>query len=206
MMEKIAIFGGTFNPIHNGHIHLCEECDAVFQFDRILLMPTNIPPHKTAEDLASNEDRLIMCGLACEDYPKISVCDLEMQMQGVSYTVHTVKKLRELYPDAALYWIIGSDMLFSFHQWYCYREILEYVTLIAGARCPEEYEQMMEYAQRVLKAGQRVQIIRSEVLTVSSTQIRAALEKGEKAEYLNPKVEAYIRAHGLYMRSPKITK
>jgi nicotinate-nucleotide adenylyltransferase len=202
-MEKIAIFGGTFNPIHNGHIHLCEECDAVFQFDRILLMPTNIPPHKTAEDLASNEDRLMMCRLACEDYPKISVCDLEMRMQGISYTVHTVKELKKRYPTAKLYWIIGSDMLFSFHKWYCYREILEYVTLIAGARYPEEYERMAEYAEKVLKAGQKVRIIRSEVLTVSSTQIRSALEMGKQAEHLAPKVEAYIAEHGLYTQPEK---
>lgn len=203
-MEKIAIFGGTFNPIHDGHIHLCEECDAVFHFDRIFLMPTNIPPHKMPAHLAANEDRLAMCRLACEGHPKISVCDLEMRMQGVSYTIHTVKKLKQVFPGADLYWIIGSDMLFSFRKWYCYREILDEVTLIAGARFPEEYDRMIEYVKKELQAEQRVRIIRSEVLTVSSTEIRTALENGKKAEHLNPKVERYIEEHGLYTQSDNI--
>lgn len=198
-MSKIAIFGGTFNPIHTGHIHLCLECDRALQFDRILLMPTNMPPHKQPKHLLSNEDRLMMCKLACRDYPKIQVSDLEMRMQGVSYTVHTVKELRKVYPHDDLYWMIGSDMLLSFHQWYRYEEILQEVSLVAGAREENEYEEMLSYVEKTLKSD-RVHIVPIEALPISSTQIREELFRGEKPECLAEEVYAYIKEHGLYQK------
>lgn len=198
-MKKIAAFGGTFNPIHNGHIHLCLECGKHYQFEKILLIPTNLPPHKTAADLANNYHRLEMCRLAAEDYPLLEVSDLEMKMSGVSYTVNTVRELRKLYPDYEIYLIIGSDMLFMFHKWYCYQEILENVHLLAGAREPKEYERMTEYVQNVLKNHEKVHIIHIPVISLSSTFVRESLKKGERiSEHLNPKVYEYIVKNRLY--------
>lgn len=196
-MRKIAVFGGTFNPIHEGHLHLCRECDKVLGFDEILLMPTNVPPHKKPDHLLSNEDRLAMCRLACEWQEKIRVSDLEMQMQGVSYTVYTVKELRKQYPDAELYWIVGSDMLLSFHQWYQYEEILKEISLVAGAREAGEYEQMSRYATDTL-SGYRVYVIPIKAVEVSSTEIREQLVKGEKPKLLPEAVYAYIMEKGLF--------
>jgi len=198
-MKQIAVFGGTFNPIHRGHINLCLECAKHFRFDRILLMPSNIPPHKIAHDLASNEHRLNMCRLAAACDPIFEVSDLEMCMSGVSYTVHTVERLRQEYPDAELYLIVGSDMLFTFHHWYRYADILEQVHLVAGAREPEEYRKMVEYAKAHLQDGLPVYIVHIPVLTISSTQIRDALHLGEPIDrYLDAQVYEYIVKNQLY--------
>lgn len=198
-MKKIAVFGGTFNPIHKGHINLCLECGKHYQFEKILLIPTNLPPHKEAADLAGNEDRLEMCRLAVKDYPSLEVSDLEMRMSGVSYTVNTIKELRKCYPGYEIYLIIGSDMLFMFHRWYRYEEILENAHLLVGAREPREYEKMAEYVHDVLKKNEKVHVIHIPVIPLSSTFVRDSLRKKEEiSEYLNPEVYEYIVKNKLY--------
>lgn len=198
-MERVAIFGGTFNPIHKGHLNLCRQCQEQMGFDRVILMPTNIPPHKRAHHLASNQDRLAMCALAAEEYPDFSVSDLEMRRQGVSYTVDTLEELRQAHPDWELYLIVGSDMLFMFHRWYQWQRILSLVQLVAGAREPEEEQRMREYVQKELDGSKRVHILKLPVLAMSSTEIRAMIRAGQDpGEYLPPGVNRYIRQHHLY--------
>lgn len=198
-MKRLAVFGGTFNPIHNGHLHLCKECAKQIYFDKILLMPTNLPPHKQTQELAKNQDRLEMCRLAVEHDPLFEVSDLEMQMQGISYTVNTLRRLKEIYSDWEIYFIIGSDMLFMFHRWISYQEILEMAHLLVGARAPREYDQMVAYTRRRLQNYEKVHILHIPVLPISSTEIRRSLDNPEWVlEYLNPKVYDYIREHRLY--------
>lgn len=197
--NRIAIFGGTFNPIHKGHINLCLECAKNFHFDKILLIPTNIPPHKQLKQLASNKERFDMCSLAIKDYPIFEVSDIEMRMQGISYTVNTVNKLSELYPNVELFLIIGSDMLFTFHEWHRYGEILDKVHLIVGAREPLEYEKMVHYMKDRLGGHMNVHVIHIHVFPVSSTQIRTLIgQQGDVSDYLQSDVYAYIKANHMY--------
>ena len=133
-MSRIALFGGTFNPVHNGHINLCLECHKKLNFDKILLIPDNIPPHKSSDDLAGNAHRLNMLKIAAKENELFEVCDIEYKLKGTSYTVNTIAELKKIYKEDELFLIIGSDMLFMFDRWFCYEKILKSVTLVAGAR------------------------------------------------------------------------
>ena len=200
MKERIAIFGGTFNPIHNGHLHLCVECQKELQFDRMILMPDNIPPHKEVGYLAGETDRYEMCRIAAGEYPFLEASDLELRMDGISYTVYTLQEIKRLYPQAELYFIIGSDMLYSFHKWYRYQEILSLAFLVAGAREREEYDRMVQYTEKLGSLSSRVRIVRFHALPLSSTQVRKALHLGDEtvSGLLPAGVLEYIKKHGLY--------
>ena len=200
MKEKIAIFGGTFNPIHNGHIHLCMECHKQLHFDRIFLMPSNIPPHKEVGYLAKNQERYDMCCIAAKQYPILQVSDLELKMRGVSYTVYTLDKLKKCYPQAELYFIIGSDMLFSFHKWHRYEDILSLAFLVAGARQKEELNRMLYYCKGLGQWQKRIKVLSFEAYPISSTQIRHALKHCDETikKELPNGVWEYIEEHHLY--------
>ena len=100
---KTGVFGGTFNPVHKGHIMLAEYCMDSVRLDRIIMIPTAVPPHKISKNLASENDRLNMCELACKGKKNFSVSDIEIKRQGKSYTYETVTQLKEIYPDDHLY-------------------------------------------------------------------------------------------------------
>lgn len=199
-MSRIAIFGGTFNPIHNGHLHLCRNCAQILGLDRVILVPAHRPPHKTVRDLASDEDRFAMCGLAVAGDPLFTVSDVELKREGVSYTIYTLETFRAEYPGDELYFILGSDMLFILHQWYRYEDLLTLATVVAGAREEQELERMRRYHRDVLHGDPRVRILSFDALPVSSTELREGLQDGlECVEgFLSPAVAEYIRAHALY--------
>lgn len=196
---KIAVFGGTFNPIHLGHIHLALAFHQKLQFDKILLIPANSPPHKEAPDLACAADRLEMCRLAAESDPVFEVDDIEIRSGGVSYTADTLAKLREQYPGAEWYLIMGSDMFLTFEKWRRYREIMEHCVLCSAARENGVFEKLCEQRSRLQEQGATVRLLQIDVMEVSSTFIRACvMNKAEASAYLNKDVSAYIAAHGLY--------
>lgn len=198
-MQHIAMFGGSFNPIHLGHLHLCRAAQEAFAWDQVLLMPSNLPPHKTPADLPASEHRLAMCRLAVADDPTISVSDLELKRGGVSYTLTTLEQLRTMDSDATISLMIGSDMLYTFHQWYGYEEILYHHPVVTVARERGEYQQMLLYLERLGRLAAKVTVLQAEAYPVSSTQVRAAVRAGQSTEgLLDPAVRAYIDTHGLY--------
>lgn len=195
---KIAVFGGAFNPVHNGHINLCLECDKFFNFDKILLIPTNIPPHKSADNLASNQDRLSMLKLASKTNSLFDVSDIEYHLEGTSYTYKTILELKKIYKNADLYLIVGSDMLKMFHKWYNYKQLLDEVTLVVGAREKSEYEELIKIKENLVNS-KKIEIININVITLSSTQIRECIKKNENiSHFVNKDVEKYIYSHKLY--------
>ena len=131
---KIGVFGGTFNPIHNGHIRLAELYHKELGLDKIIVIPTNIPPHKSAENVVSSVDRLNMLNLAFEQYPFVEISDIELNMSGKSYTVNTISALKEIYPNDDLYLIVGGDMFLCFESWREYKKILSMCTLCSAPR------------------------------------------------------------------------
>ncbi|MGN1442597.1 MAG: nicotinate (nicotinamide) nucleotide adenylyltransferase, partial [Acutalibacteraceae bacterium] len=136
-MSNIGFFGGTFNPPHLAHKRLALEMKEEAHLDKILVVPTFVPPHKAALSLASGEDRLTMCRLMFDE-DIFSVSDMELRRKGKSYSFDTLTEMKRLYPDDKLFMIIGSDMLLSFHEWYRYRDILGLVTLCAASRDGKE--------------------------------------------------------------------
>lgn len=190
---KIGVFGGTFNPPHNGHIRLAKAAADELKLDKLLVIPSCIPPHKIAAKLADGQERLEMCRLAFGGDPRFEVSPMELERGSRSYTVETLRELKALYPDSELYFIVGSDMLESFDKWYLWQEILSLSVLCAASR-EEGYSPDLS---RFGKLAERIKIITLDPLEVSSTQIRNSA--GEvSSELLDPKVAAYIREHGLY--------
>ena len=198
-MGRTGFFGGTFNPIHSGHIHLAEEAFRGLGLDRLILVPANIPPHKEAHDLCSSEDRLNMCRLAAEGHDGFEVSDFELNQGGKSYSVYTAEHFAEMYPGDELYMMVGSDMLLSFDKWYRFEDILKTVTLAVVSR---EYDDMDDLKKKAdeLSAYGSVKIINADPFPVSSTQIRDLIRRGQKYScYLPEKVVQYIRLKKLYI-------
>lgn len=196
-MERFCLYGGTFNPIHNGHLHLIQEASRQLDFDRLLLIPTNIPPHKKAKDLASNRDRLMMAKLAVQGMDRVWVSDIEQRAKGKSYTVYTLQRLRVLFPDTLFTLLMGTDMLCTFDNWYRWQEILQMADLAAFARNDGEQAKLEKKAAEL----GRTSIVRVEPLPLSSTLVREKVRRGEDISQLVPEqVAAYIQEKGLYRK------
>lgn len=196
-MKKIAIFGGTFNPIHNGHLNLLRQVQQQMEFDEILLVPAHIPPHKTVKNLASGNDRMEMLRLAVENIPEAGVCDVELTEKGKSYTIDTLKKLHALFSTDQLYFIIGTDMLLTFDTWKRWKDILKLAIVVASGRDENEYQLLLKKAESL--SDDRILVLKTDPLPLSSTQVRKKLSAGEGAEKLvPPAVLSYIHEKGLY--------
>ena len=197
---KIAVFGGTFNPVHRAHLKIANEFVSLLDLDKVLIIPTFIPPHKNSSDLADGVHRLNMCKLIFTG-EKFQVSDIEIKRQGKSYSYDTLCALKRMYPDDELYFIIGSDMLLSFDKWYRYADILSMCTLCVMTRESEiSSERLLEYAKNVLSLGEEeIVISNSKAYEMSSTMIREKIKRNENlSNFLTKEVENYIKENKLY--------
>lgn len=200
---KLGIFGGTFNPIHNSHIYLAEEYHQHLSLDKVLLMPTNVPPHKQTPELASAQDRLEMCRVAVKSNPSLEVSTYEIDKGGVSYTYQTLEYLTEKYNDATLYLLMGADMFLSFLNWRNPQRIMELAVLCTAPREYEEMQALSEQAQRLTKAGARCEVLNIMPRPMSSSFIRKEIQTGHDVSvHLPTGVYEYIKTHGLYKEEP----
>jgi nicotinate-nucleotide adenylyltransferase len=198
-MRKIAILGGTFNPIHNGHLHLAGCFAKLLGVQKVLLIPTYLPPHKSAPDLAPARHRLAMCRAAAGGIFEAS--DIEIRRRGPSYTSDTLRELKALYPDAELYLITGEDMFLTLTQWHEPETIFSLATVCAAPRSAAGLGRLLKYAQDLRRMGARTRVENIEYLPVSSTMVRRAVREGKSIARLVPvAVERYIREHHLYLR------
>ncbi|MCD7824297.1 MAG: nicotinate-nucleotide adenylyltransferase [Oscillospiraceae bacterium] len=198
-MMKIAIFGGTFNPIHNGHLNAIENVQKALSPDKLILMPTHIPPHKAVKDLASDEARLEMCRIVASLYENVIVSDFELKSAGKSYTVTTMEHLKSVYPGDDLYFVMGSDMLNTFLTWYQPERIMELCTLVCVCRSEADKKQAVVKAEEIRTCGGRCILIDCEAVEASSTEIRADLIAYNSSFGRIPdSVEHYISENGLY--------
>ncbi|MGN1134301.1 MAG: nicotinate (nicotinamide) nucleotide adenylyltransferase [Oscillospiraceae bacterium] len=197
---NIGIFGGTFNPIHNGHKNCLLEIMKAIDFQKVIILPDRIPPHKQAENLASGTDRLNMCRIALQGIDKLEFSDWELDNEGKSYSVITLRHFKEMYPEDKLYFFMGSDMLLSFHEWYRYEEILSLAALVCVSREEDvTRKHLEEYAEKLKNKGGEVIIVPAKPLEISSSEIRSMLKKNEDCTcYLDKNVVKYIREKKLY--------
>ena len=198
---KTGIFGGAFNPIHNGHLNLAKKYLAVLNLDRIIFIPTALPPHKTDRFLASKEDRFNMLELAISDCEEFEISDIEFQRQGKSYTYDTLCLLREKYPNDDFYLIIGADQFLTFNLWYRYRDILDIASICTAAReNGNQREKIIDFSNKLDGLDKnRFHLLNSDAVEVSSSQVREKIKKGEDVSSLIPeKVYNYIVEKGLY--------
>ena len=194
---RIGIFGGTFNPPHQGHKKLALEFMSRLSLDLMLIIPTFTPPHKEAPDLATGEDRLNMCRLCfCEDC--FSVSDIELRRKGKSYTVNTLQQIKGIHPDDELFFVMGSDMLLSFHTWREPEEILNLATVCAAGREDGLTAELCSYIQeKYPHRKDRFIVFDFDPVEVSSTQLRENFSQAD-ADLISPEVENYIQERGLY--------
>lgn len=199
---KTGVFGGTFNPVHKGHIMLAEYCMDSVGLDRIIMIPTAVPPHKISNNLASENDRLNMCKLACRGKENFFVSDIEIKRQGKSYTYETLTQLKEIYPDDHLYTIMGADMFLTLNRWKNPEIIFEKSSIITIPRDEENKHELENFYNKVLKAmGASSVILPNPVMSVSSTFIRENLDNFNLiSDMLDKGIYDYIIKNNLYRK------
>jgi nicotinate-nucleotide adenylyltransferase len=186
---KIGILGGTFNPIHIGHLILAEEAREKLGLDRVVFVPAYLPPHKNDSDIADAGNRLAMVKLAIAGNKYFSVSDMEIRRDGRSYTIDTIKEFKKECPKDELFFIIGSDLLNYLDDWKDLNEIVRMVKFIAATR--------PGYSLQKLPASINTLAIRA--VDISGYEIRACVKERKSFRYLVPEaVYKYITLHKLY--------
>ena len=186
-MLKLGIFGGSFNPIHNGHLILAEAARDQLGLDRVLFIPAHLPPHKPSSELLPALTRLAMVKLAIRDHGGFITSDIELHRSGPSYTVDTVRLLRAQAPGADLFLIVGADMLGV--EWKGWAELKRLCTIVAAKRP----------GSRVAKPEKSIAWLTMPQVDIASSDIRSRVRAGRSIRYLVPgAVERHIRAHHLY--------
>lgn len=204
--DIICVLGGTFNPVHTGHIEIARHVHSQFNLDKILIMPSGNPSsYKDTSLIADAKDRCNMISLSIKDYPYMELSELEVKRPGRTYTCDTLKILKEKYN--LIYFIIGADSLFSIDKWYHADYVMKNCHLLAANRDnldDEMIKQRIEFLKNTY--GALIDIIDTPALPYSSTVIRENLKNGVSVEkMINPAVYDYIMKHGLYgVKSSKL--
>ena len=201
--KKIAIFGGTFDPIHNGHLKLAQQALSAFSLDRVIFVPTGNMPHKDMERVTDKHHRFHMVQLAIDKEPAFLLSDYELTRGDVSYTADTMAHFQAVYSQDKLYFLCGSDVLYDITGWKDPQRIFSSCELIAAAR---QKNDLFEARARELKEryGCIIHLILTDGLVVSSTQIRSLAAQGNLPESLLPEAVAdYIMRHQLYCGGKK---
>lgn len=201
--RRIGLIGGTFDPIHYGHLVIAEEVRAVLQLDEMMFIPTGKPPHKPKRAVTATEHRLAMVELAIASNPYFSLSRIEIDRATPSYTVETLGQLRQQWGrNVALYFVIGWDSLEELHTWYDPLGILAQLDHLVAVRRPgyvEEpaYNGLLE--ARLPGITQRLLVIPAPQLEISATELRQRVIEGRPIKYQTPEVvEQYIKKHRLY--------
>ena len=199
-MMKIGIYGGTFNPVHTGHIHAAKQAAELLRLDKLLMIPDRIAPHKQIPSGSPTpEQRLEMLLLAMKNEPLIEVSDIELKREGKSYSYLTVEALRRQYPEAELYLLMGTDMFLSFQTWMNPDRIMAQATLAVMCRGEKGEKEKILAQKKVLEdMGAKVELVENRILAISSTQLRRLIAFDCARDFLPDGVEEYIRSHKLY--------
>ncbi|MGN7380452.1 nicotinate-nucleotide adenylyltransferase [Paenibacillus sp. SAFN-117] len=191
----IGIMGGTFDPIHTGHLVAAETALEEAGLDEVWFMPANIPPHKPNTPLASPDQRLEMVSLAIDSHPSYRAVDVELTRGGTSYTYDTVTRLQQLYPDHRFHYIIGADMVMYLPKWHQIEKLSEMVTFLGVGRPGFDID--LEALPSHLRS--RIKLMTMPAMEISSTDIRERIRNGRSIRYRVPEsVRLYIERSGIY--------
>ncbi len=205
MAKELALFGGTFDPVHFGHLITARAVAEQCGFERIHLLPAARPPHKEPARVAA-EHRLAMLELAVRDDRLFEICRIELDRAGPNYTLETLTELRRQHgQETELYWIIGADMLTELHTWHRAQEVVDMAQIVVAARppLPARVAELLGESKRRFRPNQVQRIeeffISTPLVDISSTGIRKRLAEGRSIRYLVPEeVRTYIETKGLY--------
>jgi len=217
---KIGLLGGTFDPVHCGHLIVAEEAADVMNLDQVIFIPARIPPHKLELEISSETHRMNMLSEAIGSSDKFSVSEIEFKRKGVSFTIETVKEMQIAYPDAEIFFIMGHDSFLEIETWYHYEELIEICKLIIVTRPGFESFQVTDFSEsirkyfpkkvisimdslnyddRILSSDWKICLLMIAGLKVSASEIRLRIKNGRSIRYLVPDtVRDYILAQSLY--------
>jgi nicotinate-nucleotide adenylyltransferase len=221
--QRLGLLGGTFNPIHNGHVQAARIVKDRCRLDRVLFIPSFIPPHKEGQDVASAEHRFEMVRLAVAGEPDFEASAIEIEAPGTSYSIHTLDRIKDRYPEAEVFFILGIDAFMEIATWKDYEKVLDRCSFIVISRpghCLDEAQKVLggslEDRIRYLTeeedlgapspgAGPAIFLVEIEALDIASSEIRRRLQGGSPiAGMAADPVREYIKEHGLYMTNQEI--
>jgi nicotinate-nucleotide adenylyltransferase len=222
-LRRIGIFGGTFNPIHLGHVQVVREVKADFDLDKILIIPSALPPHKELDGVADAEDRLEMIRLAFSDDPSFMISDVELKRSGPSYTIDTVRHFKSILSENTdLFLIVGLDAFLEIDTWKSYKDLFLLIPFIVMSRTINgenstklEWKSLKNYLQSKISKGYTFSLTQSSFVhdknqpifvynvtpvNISSTSIRRNIREGRSIKQLVPEIiEDFIKTKGLYL-------
>jgi len=225
-IKRIGLFGGTFNPIHFGHLRAAKEAEEEFDLDRVYLIPSAFPPHKSSEDIADPEDRLEMIRMAISDCPELMVSDVELMRSGISYTIDTIHYFKSVLPeDTELFFIVGIDAFLEIDLWKFHKELFDMVPFIVMARpgvrgtspayLRTRWKSLENFIQTRISGGyafsdaqtcyvhpekKTISLFDVTLLDISATKIRKRIREGMSVRFMLPReVEHFIRKKGLFV-------
>lgn len=192
---KIGILGGSFDPIHNGHLNMALKSYEQYDLDEVWLIPNGNAPHKDSDKMADGSHRMAMCALVAAEYPFLKTCDIELASEEYSYTYITVTKLKEMYPEHEFYFIMGADSLDYFEKWRKPEVIASVCKILVINRDEFSEEDMTAKIRKINDIFPAdIQIVHCPKVDVSSTELRQSLDKKD----VLPAVYRYICDHDLY--------
>ncbi|MAT16382.1 MAG: nicotinic acid mononucleotide adenylyltransferase [Planctomyces sp.] len=193
---RLGLLGGTFDPIHLGHLILAEACREACQLDEIWFLPTGKPPHKVAAEITPARQRIEMLEMALAGARQFKINDMEVKRGGTTYTVDTLAELREQDPDRELYFLIGADSLHDFPMWREPERIAELATLLVVNRAGRAMPDLDSIPQKIRRS---VEVVTIPDIGIASSDLRQRVSEGRSIRYQVPRaVEVYIDQHGLY--------
>ena len=199
-MPRIGLFGGTFDPIHNGHLHIARSFADELDLESVILLPAGDPYHKTAPRTAAHH-RLAMAEIAAQADSRLAVSDCDIVRQGATYTHDTVQIFRQHFPAAELWLLIGMDSLLQLHTWHRWQNLVRQCRIAAAPRPGSSLAQapapLQSWLAEALPQG-RLHILQADPLPISSSQIRQQLAAEHTSPDIPPAVLGYIRQHQLY--------
>lgn len=199
MMRALAVMGGTFDPIHYGHLLAADQVRYNLKCDKVLFVPAFKSLYKIDVEMTSAEHRFEMTRLAVLTNEFFEVCDLEIKRGGISYTVDTLEDMRKLYPHCKLYFIVGVDAALGITGWKNWERILEICSIVAVDRPGYSIEDLWQ-DYKMIKYKKKIIFMKALHMPISSSYIREKVKKGEPIKYMLPEsVEEYIKKHKLYL-------
>ena len=200
MNNKVGIMGGTFDPIHYGHLVIANEVLFKFDLQKIIFVPTGNPPHKRSVALADSYHRYMMTQFATMTNQDFDVSNIEVEKESISYTVDTIRVLKDHYKNTKLFFITGTDAVLDLPNWKAPEEILKLCTFISVNRPGYVTDTLEDKLDKLMeKYNGEILSIRAPQLKISSTDIRNRIKEGRPTKYLLPEnVEQYILKKGLY--------
>lgn len=197
--------GGTFNPVHTGHLLLAERAYEQLKLDMVWMMPNAVPPHKAGQQILPKEQRIAMLKLAIEGNAHFQLSLFEKEDKA-HYSYETMEALNKAYPDCTFYYLMGSDSLLSIEEWVEYRRFFSACHVIAASRKDGEGQKLLDWAEYLREKYQaEITLLDSPVMEISSSEIRDLRREGKSIRYLIPEsVFSYIEKHNLYREESEI--